>query len=237
MEDDTARKEARVKFDPNRIEDHLVDMDTLFALETGTHKHTNKSKMAMVGTSTDNPELIETARGWMGNGIPDSIGDMIIWGNATWSDARSALCRTYPARHISIQAADDLSALTKTSRAPRHAERLITLLKKLDQPVDLESRSRLDTNRVMEIVPKDMHRACKRFEDESPHQQLTDESREGQLTKVKHFIKQYLELNVSYDARATEAVRKGKKVNANCWEVPKPPRREKRSRCHLCRKL
>ena len=69
-----------------------------------------------------------------------------------------------------------------------------------------------------------MHPACKIFEDESPHQQLTDESREGRLTKVKHFIKRYLELDVSYDARATEAVRKGKMVNANYWEVPKPPK-------------
>ena len=54
-------------------------MDILFALETGTHKHTDQSKVPMVGTSTDNPKLIETARGWMVNGIPDSIGDLIIW--------------------------------------------------------------------------------------------------------------------------------------------------------------
>jgi hypothetical protein len=148
-------------------------MDILFALETGTHKHTDQSKM--VGTSTDNPELIETARGWMVNGVPGSIGDLIIWETATWADARNALRRTYPAKDLSIQAADDLFALTQTTRAP-HVQRvkeLLALMEKCDQSLDIESKSRLDTNRLIEIVPKDMHPACKRFEDESPHQQLT----------------------------------------------------------------
>ena len=39
MEDDKPRTRSRVKFDANRIEDYLADMDILFALETGTHKH------------------------------------------------------------------------------------------------------------------------------------------------------------------------------------------------------
>ena len=63
MEDDKPRTRPRVKFDANRIEDYLSDMDILFALETGTHKHTDQSKMAMIGTSTDIPESIETPKG------------------------------------------------------------------------------------------------------------------------------------------------------------------------------
>ena len=139
METELTRK---IGFHPARVEDYITDLTIEFD-SAPVGRYDDRAKLGSIAKRTDNPGLLAFARDWVRNGIPTAGGARIDWQLATWTQAKEALCLTYPAPDEAEQSAEMLDDFTQTERTSQHSANWLRHREQAGAVIDLDSESLL----------------------------------------------------------------------------------------------